>query len=148
MKKKVKFLMALFLSLTTMFGSTLCYAAETENGSNEVYADEQSDGDIALAFYQQGSVDRYFTFSELGVTMKIRLNYEWDEGDAGSFLSANIMEISSNYIPIESLSECSITTGFGVGSITITANVTYNSRSYQQTKTFYVDGYGDVYPEN
>ena len=88
MRKKVKLLMALFLSLTMMFGSTLCYAAETGNGSNEVYADEQSDGDIALAFYQSGTSGYDAVFSEANIKVSYVLQYEWDEGYAGWFTGA------------------------------------------------------------
>ena len=49
MMEKLNVFMALVMTMTTIFGGTLCYAAEAEAGSDEVYETEQSNEGTSLA---------------------------------------------------------------------------------------------------
>ncbi len=144
MKKKINLFIAMILSVTMLFGSTVCFAAE-----NEVDVDNtlsvQSNESVRVARSMTNSKIVAINVGDTGVIAYVNLNYAWDEGYTGWFTDASFV-----------ITQCSAGTrwiyqGFSKSPtgnssyITVTVSYIINDMPYSVSETFYVDEWGELY---
>ena len=145
MKKKINLFIAMILSVTMLFGSTVCFAAE-----NDVDVDNtlsvQSNESVRVAGSMTNSKIVSINVGDTGVIAYVNLNYAWDEGYTGWFTGANLNGVyTPNGISVEFKGLGTSETG-NSSYITVTATVELNGDfMYTVSGTFYVDECGEVY---
>lgn len=143
MKRKFNIFAVLLLTMTLIFGSTLCYAAEGEETDGAAAAEES--GYAARSVNTQtDSVPKSVYLGSTGAWIDIRLEYAWDEGYTGWFTGASH---TLTCVPSDvNLILWSVSfSGTGSSYVTVTVDYSANNIREEVTKVFYVDGYGDVY---
>ena len=141
-RKKLNILMALVMAMTLMFGSTVCFAAETDDVAEAVEQER------AVARSQSGTVTKsgWYSFPEdVLISYTVSIQAEWDEGYSstikGGSAAAEISQMPEG---------TSYTTGMYKQKISgnrITYKL-YLFKNHIQCNnvdlTFYVDEYGCV----
>ena len=76
-RRKLNILMALVMAMTLMFGSTVCFAAETDDVAEAVEQER------AVARMQSGTVRKSGSYSfpeDVLISYTVNIQAEWDEG--------------------------------------------------------------------
>ena len=136
MKKKISVLAVFFLAMTFLFGSTLCFAAETEPKS----MDGQN---IMVARAQNGSGTLSFKDTNTSIWFLVDFEWTWEEGNSSRFTRAD-------YNSYAGINEQVVVTGFsanGLNTSNCTITIVYKFRGTTHTTscTFHVDEYGNTY---
>jgi hypothetical protein len=142
-KKKINLFIAMILSVTMLFGSTVCFAAENDAEVDNTLS-VQSNESVRAARSMTDSKPVTINVGATGVIAYVNLNYAWDEGYTGWFTGASL---TGTYVPVgTSLVLRDFTTSDVGNSSYITVTVTYiiNGAQYNASATFYVDEWGEV----
>ncbi len=145
MKKKINLFIAMILSVTMLFGSTVCFAAE-----NDVDVDNtlsvQSNESVRAARSMTGKKTVAMGVRDTGVIVYVDLYFAYDSGYTGWFTGANLNGVyTPNGISVEFKGLGTSETG-NSSYITVTATVELNGDfMYTVSGTFYVDEWGEVY---
>ena len=145
MKKKINLFIAMILSVTMLFGSTVCFAAENDMDVDNTLS-VQSNESVRVARSMTNSKIVAINVGDTGVIAYVNLNYAWDEGYTGWFTGANLNGVyTPNGISVEFKGLGTSETG-NSSYITVTATVELNGDfMYTVSGTFYVDEWGEVY---
>ena len=145
MKKKINLFIAMILSVTMLFGSTVCFAAENDAEVDNTLS-VQSNESVRVAGSMTNSKIVAINVGDTGVIAYVNLNYAWDEGYTGWFTGANLNGVyTPNGISVEFKGLGTSETG-NSSYITVTATVELNGDfMYTVSGTFYVDECGEVY---
>ena len=76
-RRKINILMSLVMAMTLMFGSTVCFAAETDDVA------ETGEQERAVARMQSGTVTKSGSYSfpeDVLISYTVSIQAEWDEG--------------------------------------------------------------------
>ena len=144
MKKKINLFIAMILSVTMLFGSTVCFAAENDAEVDNTLS-VQSNESVRAARSMTGKKTVAMGVRDTGVIVYVDLYFAYDSGYTGWFTDASFV-----------ITQCSAGTrwiyqGFSKSltgnSSYITVMVSYiiNDMPYSVSETFYVDEWGELY---
>ena len=144
MKKKLNLFAAIILTMTLIFGSTLCYAAEGEETEN-IEAVERHNAVARSINTQTSETTKTVNLGSTGIIAYVTLNYSWDEGYTGWFNSASIV---GTYVPSGTqftLMDFAHSATGNSSYITVTIKYICNGVYDVASRQFYVDEYGELY---
>lgn len=143
MKKKINLFIAMILSVTMLFGSTVCFAAENDAEVDNTLS-VQSNESVRAARSMAGNKIVAISVGDTGAIAYVKLSFAYDSGYTGWFTGASPdrLQVPSGIGVFDRVS----TSPVGNSSyITVTAHVLVNNVWYDVSGTFYVDEWGEVY---
>lgn len=145
-RRKLNILMALAMAMTLMFGSTVCFAAETDDVAEAVEQER------AVARMQSGTVTKSgsYSFTSKGVLISYTVNIDakWDEGYYSEILSGSSLNPQIITCPNDGALYTATMSNGKVSNNTIIYTVTlFKNHKYCDSAdlAFTVDEYGNVY---